>query len=119
MKWSALIFVGASALVGCGGEYDGTWVGGTGLITAGVMKLSGDNASIDLVNTAQRTIIKTYEFGAEVKKEKLHLTNQKGQVFVYALAADDVTLECVSSSCQGWGRLGNNGMPREWTAHKE
>ena len=83
-----------------------------------VMELKGDTASIETVNTALRRVVSTREFEAEIKSGKLHLIRQDGLRFVYGLADDQESLECLSDSCQGFAGLGRNDMPRAWSPHR-
>ena len=83
-----------------------------------VMELKGDTANIETVNTALRRVVSTREFEAEIKSGKLHLIRQDGLRFVYGLADDQESLECLSGSCQGFAGLGSNSMPRIWSPHK-
>ncbi|NQD92247.1 hypothetical protein HP532_06220 [Pseudomonas sp. CrR25] len=113
----ALWMAGTAMLAGCGGELDGTYVGGTGFMTAAVMELSGSRALIETINTARREVIATSEFEAEVRSGKL-LLSSGGKTFVYGLAADEESLDCLSDSCQGFGGLGKGGMPRAWQLYR-
>jgi hypothetical protein len=105
----ALWMAGTAMLAGCGGELDGTYVGGTGFMTAAVMELSGSRALIEMIATS--------EFEAEVRSGKL-LLSSGGKTFVYGLAADEESLDCLSDSCQGFGGLGKGGMPRAWQLYR-
>lgn len=107
------------ALAGCGGELDGTYIGGTGFVTVSVMELSGSRASIESIDTARRQTISTREYKAETDAEKLVLINADGQRFIYGLGADKESLECMSESCKGYGGLGAGGMPRTWQPFPE
>lgn len=101
------------AMAGCGGEFDGTYVGGTGFMTVSVMELSGSGAVIESIDTSRRQVIDQREYEAEMRSGKLVLIAD-GKTFVYARAADEESLECLSDSCQGFGGLGGGGMPRTW-----
>ncbi len=83
-----------------------------------VMELKGDTASIETVNTALRRVVAARELEAEIKSGKLHLIRQDGLRFVYGLADDQASLECLSDSCQGFAGLGRNDMPRAWSPHR-
>lgn len=115
----AALIVAAGMLAGCGDSYDGIYVGGTGFMSAAVMTLDGDTATIEDVNTALRRVVGKKVFYAEIKSGKLRLTSPAGAVFVYGLAADDESLECLSDSCIGFGGLGGGGLPRVWNPHRE
>lgn len=118
LKIAALIGA-AVMLVGCGDNYDGIYAGGTGFMSVAVMTLDGDTATIEDVNTALRKVVRKQVFEAEIKSSKLRLTSPTGAVFVYGLAADDESLECLSDSCKGFGGLGGGGLPRVWNPHRE
>ena len=115
----AALIVAAGMLAGCGDSYDGIYAGGTGFMSVAVMTLDGDTATIEDVNTALRKVVGEKVFDAEIKSGKLRLKSPNGTVFVYGLAADDESLECLSDSCKGFGGLGGGGLPRVWNPHKQ
>ncbi|TXH06792.1 MAG: hypothetical protein E6R09_00940 [Rhodocyclaceae bacterium] len=115
----AAVVGAAVVLTGCGDDYDGIYAGGTGFMSVAVMTLDGDTAKVETVNTAMRRVVATTVFDAEVRSGKLRLTSGSGSVFVYGLAEDDESLECVSDSCKGFGGLGGGGLPRVWNPHKD
>jgi len=118
MRRGLSVLAACAALAGCGDSYDGVYAGGTGFMLVAVMELKGDTASIETVNTALRRVVATREFEAEIKSGKLHLVREDGMRFVYGLAADQESLECLSDSCQGFAGLGRNDMPRAWSPHR-
>jgi hypothetical protein len=102
------------SLVGCGGgDFDGTYVGATGMITAAAMRLEDGTAIVETLNTMKREVIATREFDAEIRNGKLVLS-RGGLAFMYGIAVDEQGLECLSDSCKGYGQLGAGGMPRTW-----
>jgi hypothetical protein len=118
MKWrSALVIIWTTALTGCNGDYDGAYIGGTGFLTAAVMYIDADTATVDTVNTVQRRVVETRQFTAKVRSKKLVLSADDN-TFIYGLAVDEESLECLSDSCLGFGELGRNGMPRTWKPYK-
>lgn len=118
MRRGLLVLAAGAVLAGCGDSYDGVYAGGTGFMMVAVMELDGDTASIETVNTALRQVVAKRELEAEIKSGKLHLLREDGLHFVYGLAADKESLECLSESCQGFAGLGANAMPRVWNPHK-
>ena len=118
MRRGLSVLAACAALAGCGDSYDGVYAGGTGFMLVAVMELKGDTASIETVNTALRRVVATREFEAEIKSGKLHIIRKDGLRFVYGLADDQGSLECLSDSCQGFAGLGRNDMPRAWSPHR-
>lgn len=115
MKWTTIpILAVAAALSGCGDDLDGTYAGGTGFMQVAVMQLTGDKAVVETVNTYTKQVVVRREMVADMRKGKLHLERSDGVVFVYGLAADDMSLDCLSDSCRG-GR----GMPGSWSPVKQ
>lgn len=114
MKVFNVLWVSSAVLLaGCGGEFDGSYVGSTGFMLGAVMQLSGGQAKIETINVMQREVVSTQEVEAEIRSGKLVLIAD-GKTFVYGRAADEESLECLSDSCQGFGGLGGGGMPRTW-----
>ena len=58
-----------------------------------------------------RILKSSREVSADVREGKLVLSTEQGN-FVYGIAVDEETLECLSSSCKGFFSSGANGMPR-------
>lgn len=113
---TTLLVIGTAALAGCGANYDGTYAGGTGFMLVAVMVLDGDTATVETVNTMTKEVVVRRELEAEIRDGKLHLVRSDGLSFVYGLGADEVSLECLSDSCKGFGGLGSRGMPRAWNS---
>lgn len=107
---SVLIVCGVGMLVGCGDNYDGTYIGSAGLMTKGVMELADGRAVIHVV-MGKKVLSKT-ELEADIQNGKLILTREDGGGYVYRLGADEKSLECMSDTCNV------SLLPGVWSPYK-
>lgn len=116
--FKVLSVASAVLLAGCGGEFDGSYIGSTGFMLGALMQLNGSQAKIETINVMRREVVATREYEAEIRSGNLVLIAD-GRTFVYGRAADEESLECLSDSCRGFGGLGGGGMPRTWKPLKK
>jgi|TARA_Y100001968_G_scaffold188658_1_gene172987 hypothetical protein len=100
-------------LIGCTGEFNGSYAGDNGMGTYAVMTVNGNSARIESIGRMRGDIKWADDFDADVREGKLVLSNGP-VVFVYGLGVDEESLDCLSKSCQGFAGLGAAGMPRTW-----
>jgi len=106
-----VILAVSASLVGCGNSYQGSWVGEGDYGTYVIVTVKTSSATVDTYGQVLRNLKSSYEIEADVREGKLVLSSGQWS-FVYGVAVDEETLECLSSSCKGFFSSGANGMPR-------
>ena len=106
-----VVFAISTLLIGCGNNYQGSWIGEGDYGTYVIISVRNSSATVETYGHVSRILKSSREVSADVRDGKLVLSTEQGN-FVYGVAVDEETLECLSSSCKGFFSSGANGMPR-------